>query len=83
MAQGDYCDYSKYVVRVKDLTSDVDELVQFVNDVPETGGGDSPEVTQPILFIQQAWYYICILNMELRFKLKTLLKNLIHAVKPA
>ena len=55
MAQGDYCDYSKYVVRVKDLTSDVDELVQFVNDVPETGGGDSPEVTQPILFIQQVW----------------------------
>ena len=39
MANGDYCDYSNYVVRFTDLTSDVDTVVNFVNTVPSTGGG--------------------------------------------
>jgi hypothetical protein len=45
MAMGDYCDYSKYVVKMKDLTTDIQQLVDFVNEVPATGGGDAPEVS--------------------------------------
>ena len=44
MAHGDYCDYTKYVVKYQDFTNDVDTLVKFVKDVGSTGGGDSPEV---------------------------------------
>ena len=44
MAHGDYCDYSTYVTRYQDLTSDVERLLKFVKTVPSTGGGDAPEV---------------------------------------
>lgn len=44
MAHGDYCDYSTYVTRYTDLTTDVDTLVDFADNVPSTGGGDAPEV---------------------------------------
>ena len=44
IAHGDYCDFDTYVVRIQDLTRDVDRLVNFVDSVPSTGGGDSPEV---------------------------------------
>ncbi|XP_069138575.1 uncharacterized protein [Argopecten irradians] len=43
MAHGDYCDQSVYVIKSIDLTSDVDQLVNFVTDTPSTGGGDPPE----------------------------------------
>eukprot|EP00918_Siedleckia_nematoides_P075598 GHVU01165490.1.p1 GENE.GHVU01165490.1~~GHVU01165490.1.p1 ORF type:complete len:495 (+),score=68.54 GHVU01165490.1:193-1677(+) len=49
IAQGDYCDYGNYVVKIKDLTNNVDELVKFVDDVPQTGGGDSPEAYEWVL----------------------------------
>lgn len=44
MAVGDYCDYTTYVVRYMDLTTDVEALVDFAKNVPATGGGDAPEV---------------------------------------
>ena len=44
MAQGDYCDWYNYVLKYVDLTKDVDKLVSFVQDVPATSGGDTPEV---------------------------------------
>ncbi len=45
LAHGDYCDYRyNYVVKTQDLTSDVNILCDFVEDVPSTGGGDMPEV---------------------------------------
>lgn len=37
MANGDYSD--NYVVRYQDLTTDVDTIVDFANNVPRTGGG--------------------------------------------
>ncbi|XP_045156402.2 uncharacterized protein LOC123522932 isoform X2 [Mercenaria mercenaria] len=43
MAVGDYCDYSTYVTRYIDLSTDVDCLVDFAENVPSTGGGDAPE----------------------------------------
>ncbi|XP_070566338.1 uncharacterized protein [Ptychodera flava] len=49
LAHGDYCDYDKYVIKTCDLSSDVDQLVKFVNDVPRTGGGDSPECYEWVL----------------------------------
>lgn len=52
MAHGDYCDYSNYVLKSLDLTSNVDALVSFVETVPQTGGGDAPEVN-PGLFVFQ------------------------------
>ena len=39
MANGDYCDFAKYVVKYVDLTSNLDELVTFSANVPSTGGG--------------------------------------------
>ncbi|GFO13410.1 von Willebrand factor type a [Plakobranchus ocellatus] len=50
IAQGDYCDSeSLYAVRVLDLTSDVQSLVDFANNVPSTSGGDSPECYELVL----------------------------------
>ncbi len=47
LAHGDYCDYRhSYVVKTQDLTSDVNVLCDFVEDVPSTGGGDMPEVNK-------------------------------------
>lgn len=37
MANGDYCD--NYVVRYQDLTTDVETILDFTNNVPRTGGG--------------------------------------------
>jgi len=44
IAHGDYCDsqYS-YAISKVELTADVQKLVEFVNSVQSTGGGDSPE----------------------------------------
>ncbi len=56
IAHGDYCDYSNYVVRIQDLTSDVEQLVDFAGNVPSTGGGDMPEVYtyfKPLSFYAQ------------------------------
>lgn len=44
MAHGDYCDYNNYVIKIQDLTTDVQQLVDFASSTPSTGGGDSPEV---------------------------------------
>ncbi|KAK3799306.1 hypothetical protein RRG08_048813 [Elysia crispata] len=50
IAQGDYCDSeSQYAVRILDLTSDVQSLVDFANNVPATSGGDSPECYELVL----------------------------------
>ncbi|VDI08916.1 Hypothetical predicted protein [Mytilus galloprovincialis] len=43
MAHGDYCDYNNYVIKIQDLTTDVQQLVDFASSTPSTGGGDSPE----------------------------------------
>ncbi|XP_021368606.1 uncharacterized protein LOC110460174 [Mizuhopecten yessoensis] len=43
MAHGDYCDQHDYVIKSMDLTSDVDQLVNFATSTPSTCGGDSPE----------------------------------------
>ncbi|XP_061173269.1 uncharacterized protein LOC133182435 [Saccostrea echinata] len=43
IAHGDYCDQNTYVIRQLDLTSDVQQLVDFANNTPSTGGGDTPE----------------------------------------
>ncbi|XP_013380967.1 uncharacterized protein LOC106152040 isoform X1 [Lingula anatina] len=49
IAHGDYCDYNKYVLRSADLTSSVDTLVDFVETVPVTSGGDTPECYEWVL----------------------------------
>ncbi|XP_072029279.1 uncharacterized protein [Amphiura filiformis] len=39
IAHGDYCDqHSSYVIRHADITSNVDQLVDFVDNVPRSGG---------------------------------------------
>lgn len=52
MAHGDYCDHHTYVIRQVDLTSDVQQLVDFANDTPSTSGGDSPEVIWSPLIVK-------------------------------
>ena len=47
IAHGDYCDHRNYVVRSHDLSADADSLKEFACNVPSTGGGDAPEVSQP------------------------------------
>ncbi|KAL3866875.1 hypothetical protein ACJMK2_044128 [Sinanodonta woodiana] len=49
IAHGDYCDYNNYVLKYIDLTSDVDTLVHFAENVPCTGGGDTPECYEWVL----------------------------------
>lgn len=47
IAHGDYCDeQSSYVIKMLDLTSDTQALVDFVTTVPSTGGGDVEEVRE-------------------------------------
>ncbi|ELU05406.1 hypothetical protein CAPTEDRAFT_205460 [Capitella teleta] len=43
MAHGDYCDYRNYVTKHIDLTTNINALVEFVETVGSTGGGDAPE----------------------------------------
>ncbi|XP_046581088.1 uncharacterized protein LOC124288578 [Haliotis rubra] len=50
MAHGDYCDHEyQYVLRSIDLTAEVQRLVSFAKDVPQTGGGDAPECYEWVL----------------------------------
>ncbi|KAK3096867.1 hypothetical protein FSP39_004148 [Pinctada imbricata] len=50
MAHGDYCDsLSSYTIRHIDLTSDVDQLVDFAENTPSTCGGDTPECYELVL----------------------------------
>eukprot|EP00117_Sycon_ciliatum_P017077 scpid37354/ scgid5201/ Polyubiquitin; Ubiquitin; Ubiquitin-related len=50
IAHGDYCDYSsKYVLKLIDLTKETEKIVDFVNNVPSTGGGDCPECYEWVL----------------------------------
>ncbi|XP_048736687.2 uncharacterized protein LOC125651889 [Ostrea edulis] len=50
IAHGDYCDQTgSYVIRQIDLTSDVNQLVDFANNTPGTGGGDTPECYEWVL----------------------------------
>ncbi len=61
IAHGDYCDQDTYVMKVQDLTSDVDKLVKFARNTPSTGGGDMPEVKNVLfgaicLYLQFKWF---------------------------
>ena len=50
IAHGDYCDVGNpYVTRRLDLTSDQAAINRFVNNVPATNGGDSPECYELVL----------------------------------
>lgn len=50
IAHGDYCDAgTTYVTRHLDLTSDVGSICRFVEQVPQTGGGDAPECYELVL----------------------------------
>ncbi|XP_005103641.2 uncharacterized protein LOC101862815 [Aplysia californica] len=49
IAHGDYCDSSVYVIKQKDLTSDLETLIDFTSTVGTTTGGDSPECYEWVL----------------------------------
>ncbi|GAM22786.1 hypothetical protein SAMD00019534_059610 [Acytostelium subglobosum LB1] len=49
MGLGDYCD-KKDVLTTLDLTQNVEDLVSFINKVPDTNGGDSPEAYEYALY---------------------------------
>lgn len=48
MANGDYCDFDKYVVSSVDLTSDTDTVVNFARTADCTGGGGNGGEVRPI-----------------------------------
>lgn len=48
-AHGDYCDTSSYVTKYVDLTDDITKLVDFVQNVGPTGGGDADECYELVL----------------------------------
>jgi hypothetical protein len=50
VAHGDYCD-GPAAVQICNLTDNQDRLIQFVNKVPPTGGGDAPECYEEVLHI--------------------------------
>ena len=50
VAHGDYCDEgSTYITKHVDFTNNLPQLVNFVNDVQETFGGDEPEAYEVML----------------------------------
>lgn len=50
IAHGDYCDAKKtYVTKIFDLSGDLDEICDFVQNVEATGGGDAPECYELVL----------------------------------
>ncbi|VDI75052.1 Hypothetical predicted protein [Mytilus galloprovincialis] len=49
IAHGDFCDNHNYVIKIQDLTSDVQKLVDFAAGTPATGGGDTPECYELVL----------------------------------
>jgi len=42
MGMGDYCDGTN-VLKIMDLSQDIQRIVSFINGVPNTSGGDAPE----------------------------------------
>ncbi|MBA3924362.1 MAG: VWA domain-containing protein [Nostocaceae cyanobacterium] len=56
VAHGDYCDEkSTYVTKKFDLSSDVDAICDFVQNVEPTGGGDAPECYELVLHEAQSF----------------------------
>ncbi|KAK7477662.1 hypothetical protein BaRGS_00031046 [Batillaria attramentaria] len=49
IAHGDYCDRAKYITTHVDFTDDLPKLVNFVNTVDSTFGGDEPEAYEVML----------------------------------
>lgn len=50
IAHGDYCDEgTSYLMKQVDLTTDKEKIVNFVNTVENTGGGDYPEAYEYVL----------------------------------
>ena len=54
ISHGDYCDFncykeSKPIIWKLNPTNDIDALKKFIKDVPNTGGGDSPEAYEYVL----------------------------------
>ena len=55
IAHGDYCDEkSTYITKIFDLSSDVDAICNFVQNVGATGGGDAPECYELVLHEAQS-----------------------------
>lgn len=55
IAHGDYCDAdSTYVTKILNLSGDVDEICNFVQNVAPTGGGDAPECYELVLHEAQS-----------------------------
>lgn len=55
IAHGDYCDEkSTYVTKIFDLSSDVDAICNFVQNVGATYGGDAPECYELVLHQAQS-----------------------------
>jgi hypothetical protein len=52
IAHGDYCDApprGNYVIRMLDLSSNVDQIAKFIRDTPNTSGGDMDECYELVL----------------------------------
>lgn len=58
VAHGDYCDYNgyEYIIKMQDLTSDVQQLVDFADNTPGTGGGGNGGEVGFFLFGPQLHY---------------------------
>jgi len=58
VAHGDYCDYNsyEYIIKMQDLTSDVQQLVDFADNTPGTGGGGNGGEVYFFLFDSQLHY---------------------------
>jgi hypothetical protein len=55
IAHGDYCDQgSTYVIKKFDISSDIDAICEFVQNVEPTGGGDAPECYELVLHEAQS-----------------------------
>jgi hypothetical protein len=72
IAHGDYCDRdSTYITKHIDFCSDIDKLVEFVNSVEDTHGGDAPEAyeVRVFVFLHLNLYINLNLNLSLNLNL--------------
>lgn len=52
IAHGDYCDGPK-MLSVLDFTNDLEKIMKFITEAPNTNGGDSPECYEKVLSVAQ------------------------------
>lgn len=87
-AHGDYCDRATYVTKHLPLTTNVNAIVEFVENVQATYGGDAPEAYELVLHEAQdfawmdGWMHVLVRGSLVGISNQRLIKVLIGDDRP-